>query len=168
MWTETLRGWLFSPGGVILVWLFALGAMMPAALGVVVLLPEFYSILLLGAGLWLVLGLTTIHWYLPPGSSATPHSEGLAIAGWHILITLVFTGFFAWVLLFPDGRRPVFVLGDIVPISVVGGILLVMFGIILTLLRGYEPFLGLRRAYTMLCLLTVWMTLWLVAAHGGF
>jgi hypothetical protein len=152
---------------VVLVWLLAVAAMTPAALGVVVFLPELYSIMLLGAGLWLVLGLAIIHWYLPPGRASTPHTEGLAIAGWHILVTLGFTGFFAWVLLFPNGRRPVFLLGDVVPVVIIGGILLVMFGVIFTLLRGYEPMLGLRRAFTMLCLLTVWMALWLVAAHSG-
>ncbi|TVR76046.1 MAG: hypothetical protein EA415_02000 [Sphaerobacteraceae bacterium] len=165
--TETLRSWLLSAVGAIIVWLIALGAMLPASLGAILILPETYSILLLGAGLWLVLGLAAIHWYIPPDNPSTPHAEGLAIAGWHILTTLISTGFFAWVLLFPDGRRPVFTIGDVVPVVVVGGILLVMFGIIFTLMRGYEPMLGLRRAYTVLCLLTVWMTLWLVAAHGG-
>jgi hypothetical protein len=164
---ESLRSWVFSPGGAILVWLLTIGAMLPAALAVVLILPETYSILLLGAGLWLVLGLTVIHWYLPPGTPSTTHAEGLAIAGWHLFTTLLATGFFAWLLLFPDGRRPMFVLGDVISVVVVGGILLVMFGVILTLLRGYEPLLGLRRAYTLLCMLTVWMTLWLVAAHGG-
>lgn len=159
--------WLFSPVGAIVIWLLTIGLTAPIAGLALLLLPERYGFLAAGCGLWLVLGLIIIHWWLPPGSPDRRHAEGLAIAGWHVLATAVSTGLVAWLLLFPDGRRPVFTPGDVLPVVVVGAILLTMFGAILTLLRGYIPGRGLRYAWTFLCMLTVWMTLWLVAAHGG-
>jgi hypothetical protein len=165
--TDILRAWLLTPVGAIIVWILTLGMLAPVAVVMLLILPEAYAQLAAGFGLWLILGLTAIHWWLPPGSQETQHSEGLAVAGWHILISAVITGGFAWLLLFPDGRRPSFLLADLVPVVVVGGIVVVMFGVILTLLRGYLPGKGLRLSWTMLCMLSVWMTLWLVAAHAG-
>ncbi len=165
--TYDLGLWLFSPIGAVLVWLVSLGLIIPAAGIALLLLPEDYGLLLFGFGVWLLLGLAVIHWWIPPGRHERRHSEGLAIAGWHILSTTVSTGFFAWLTLFQNGRRPVFTLADVYPVVMVGGILLIMFATILTLLRGYMPGRGLRYAFTLLCMLVVWMALWLVAAHGG-
>lgn len=165
--THDLGIWLFSPIGAVLVWLIALGLIVPVTGIALLFIPEQYGQLAVGFGLWLTLGLAVSHWWMPPGSTERQHSEGLAVAGWHVLLTAGATGVFAWLFLFPDGRRPVFTLGDVIPVVVVGMILLVMFGTILTLLRGYLPGRGLRYAWTILCMLAVWLTLWLVAVHGG-
>jgi hypothetical protein len=165
--TDILRAWLLTPAGAIIVWILTLLLLGPVAGVMLLILPEAYAHLAAGFGLWLILGLTIIHWWLPPGSQETRHSEGFAIAGWHILISAMITGGFAWLSLFPDRRRPSFLLADLVPVVVVGAIVLIMFGVMLTLLRGYLPGKGLRLSWTMLCMLAVWMTLWLVAVHAG-
>lgn len=164
---DAVRNLLFSTIGALTVWLLAVGLMVPAGGLVVLLLPEQYAQLMTGFGLWLVLGLVVFHWWTPTSYPDASHSEGLAIAGWHVLTTLGATGVAAWLLLMPDGVRPAFTIGDVFPVVVIGGIILVTFGTVLTLLRGYAPGRGLRYAWTQLCLLATWMTLWLVAAHGG-
>ncbi|MEX2425242.1 MAG: hypothetical protein WD401_00610, partial [Thermomicrobiaceae bacterium] len=77
------------------------------------------------------------------------------------------TGFAALLLIDPAGFPPAFTMGDLYPVVVVGTILLVMYGIVLTLVRGHSPGRGLRYAWTIQCMLATWMTLWLVAAHAG-
>lgn len=165
--SRDLGVWLFGPLGAVLVWLLTLGVTVPVAAVALLILPEQYGLLLAGFGTWLVLGLIVIHWWIPPGHPELRHSEGIAIAGWHVLATAGTTGVFAWVMLFPDGRRPMFTMQDVYPLVFIGGILLVMFAAIFTLLRGHVPGRGLRYAWTVLCMLAAWMALWLVAAHGG-
>lgn len=159
--------WLFGRIGALVVWLLALLVMFPIAGIALLLLPEQYGLLFTGFGTWLVLGLLVIHWWIPPAHQQLRHAEGIAVAGWHILATAVSTSLFAWILLFPDGRRPVLTTADVYPLVVVASILLVMFAAVFTLLRGHVPGRGLRYAWTVLCMLAVWMAFWLVAAHGG-
>jgi hypothetical protein len=159
--------WLFSPLGAIAIWLVTILVTLPAAGIALLLLPEQYGLLLAGFGTWLVLGLIVIHWWVPPAHPELKHSEGIAIAGWHVLTTAVSTGVVAWLMLFPDGRRPVFTIADLYPVLVISVILIVMFATVFTLLRGHFPGRGVRYSWTVLCLLGTWMTLWLVAAHGG-
>ncbi len=164
---QDLGVWLFGPVGAVLVWLATLLITVPVAGVALLILPEQYGVLLAGLGTWLVLGLIIIHWWIPPAHQELRHSEGIAIAGWHVLATAGTSAVFAWILLFPDGRRPVFTMEDVLPLVVICGILLVMFSTVFTLLRGHLPGRGLRYAWTVLCMLAVWMSLWLVAAHGG-
>jgi hypothetical protein len=164
---DALRRWLFSPVGAICVWLLALGIIIPFSLLVLLLLREDLAILAVGCGIWLTLGLTILHWWIPGGFQHRSNAEGLAVAGLHVLTSFVATAGMAWIILAPDGLRPTFTLSEIPPIVVVGGIILVTSGTIWTLLRGYPPGRGLRYAWTIHCVLAVWMTLWLVAVHSG-
>jgi hypothetical protein len=162
--TDILRAWLLTPLGAMVIWMFAFGLTLPAVALVIFTLPENYARFVLGGGLWVMLGLVVIHWWLPPGDPETPHAEGLAIAGWHVFATLMGTAFFAWLMLF-SGGRPAFVLSDVYPVMFISSILLVMFGIVLTLVRGHLPGRALRYAWTLLCFLATWASLWPVAAQ---
>jgi hypothetical protein len=162
---DILRVWLLTPIGAITVWLLALLTMLPGVAFVLFTFPEEYAQFLITGGLWFLLGITVIHWWLPPGDPSTPNAEGLAIAGWHVFVTLMASAVIAWIFLF-TGSRPVFSLGDVVPVIVITGIAFIMFALVLTLLRGHLPGRGLRYAWTMLCMLGAWTGLWLVASHA--
>ena len=167
MLSERLRAWFFSPIGAIAAWFLVAALLIPTTGLLLLMLPEHLGQLTAGFGLWLVLGLAVIHWWIPSGRRAHRHAEGLAVAGWHVLTSAAGTGMIAWIVLPTSGLRPAFTAGDVPPIAFSGGTIMVMMGISLTLLRGYPAGRGLRYAWTMLCMLGVWMSLWLVAAHGG-
>jgi hypothetical protein len=139
--------------------------LVPAIAFVLFTFPEDYAQFLITGGLWFLLGVTVIHWWLPPGDPSTPNAEGLAIAGWHVSATLVVGAVVAWVFLFTGGR-PAFALGDVFPVVVIIAIVFIMFGMMFTLIRGHLPGRGLRYAWTMICMLGAWSGLWLVASHG--
>jgi hypothetical protein len=161
---DILRAWLLTPIGAIAIWLLAVLAVIPGLAFVLFTLPENYAQFLITGGLWFLLGITVIHWWIPPGDPASPNAEGLAIAGLHVFCTLAVSAIFAWIFLFTDGR-PAFTIGDIVPVIFISAIVFLMFGLILTLLRGHLPGRGLRYGWTMLCLLGAWSGIWLVASH---
>lgn len=162
--TDILRAWILTPIGAVVIWVLSLGLIIPAIALVLSTFPEAYAQFALGGGLWVLLGVVIIHWWLPPGDPDSRHAEGIAIAGWHVFTTLLVTAVFAWMMLFTNGR-PAFTLSEVYPVIFIGGMLLVMFGAIFTLLRGHLPGRGLRHAWTMLCLLAMWAGLWPVAAQ---
>ncbi|MEX2425962.1 MAG: hypothetical protein WD401_04275, partial [Thermomicrobiaceae bacterium] len=114
-----LTRWLFSPIGAGLVWALALVLSALAAILALLVFPENYGKLAVEAGLWLVLGITVFHWWVPPGHPERMNAEGLAVAGWHVVITVLSTGFAALLLIDPAGFPPAFTMGDLYPVVVV-------------------------------------------------
>lgn len=158
--------WPFSPTGAICAWLLSFGLMLPAALLVLVTLRERHIVLLSGFGLWLLFGLIVVHWRIPSAGRHT-RSEGIAASGWHVALSLLATGGFAWLWLFEGGLSPSFTLDDTRPVVVAGGLFTALSGLLVLWARGHAPARTVRYAVFGSSILVSWMALWLVAAHGG-
>ncbi len=167
VWAERLRAWSFSAIGLIIAWLLVAGLLIPAGALVIFILREDYAILTLSGGLWLLLGICVVQWWIPPARAANERTEGIAAAGWQILLSTIATGLVASQFLLGDGLRPAFTLADIRPVIVAGVSSVLVSGAGVVWLRGHSSTRAMRYSMTAISVITVWMALWLVAEHAG-
>jgi hypothetical protein len=129
---------MFSPIGMVIGWLLAFGVLVPVGLLIIVTLNERVALTVLFLAMWWVAGLTVAHWAIPPARRANSWSEGIAAAGWHIGLSLSFTAFAAWFILFDMGIESYFTARDTLPVIVAAILFTILFGVGLIWLRGHD------------------------------
>lgn len=164
---ESIRAWFFSPVGLVCAWLLALGVLIPITIAVIVTLHERIALSLLMFGMWWLAGLIVIHWWIPAARQANARTEGIAAAGWHVALTFGFTSVVAWRLIFTDGLNSPFTLSDTRPVIVAWATLALVLGALIIWARGHSISRTARYGVFAASIAAAWMSLWLVAAHGG-
>lgn len=168
MLVETIRAWVFSPIGLVCAWILALAVMIPGTLAVILTLHERIALSVLTFGMWWLAGVIVIHWWIPAARQANAKTEGIAAAGWHIALTLGVTSLVAWRLIFTDGLNSPFTLSDTRPVIVAWIVITLVSGALIIWSRGHSISRTARYGLFALSMAAAWMSIWLVAAHGGF